>query len=305
MTGYVNPFVLPGRWYRGNTHTHTTFSDGVLTVEQRCEAYRAGGYDFLVITDHDQVVDPSGFSRDGFLAIPGAELHPPCPDHPEPYHIVAVNIRDPIDGRNMDANGVIRAIRDQGGLAVVAHPYWSGLTFIDLQRLEGYVGLEVYNATTDWCIGKGSSEPHWDDHLDRIGPTLGLATDDAHTEAVDVFRGWIMVKADRLTADAVTQAIRQGAFYSSQGPVFHDIRIERAGGTARIVVESSPVRSIIFVGCRSTGRHVHADDSDPITRAEYRPAGSEKYVRVVLIDEAARKAWSNPLWLSDLAVSAS
>jgi histidinol phosphatase-like PHP family hydrolase len=32
--------------------THSTRSDGVLPPEEVCRRYRAGGYDFLALTDH-------------------------------------------------------------------------------------------------------------------------------------------------------------------------------------------------------------------------------------------------------------
>ena len=54
-----NPFSQPGRWYRGNLHTHTTASDGEQSVTERCAAYRAAGYDFLAITDHHLVQNVS------------------------------------------------------------------------------------------------------------------------------------------------------------------------------------------------------------------------------------------------------
>ncbi|MFQ6048559.1 MAG: PHP domain-containing protein, partial [Phycisphaerae bacterium] len=76
---YQNPFAIDGRWFRGNTHSHTTGSDGALSLEQRCAAYRQAGYDFLVITDHDVVGPAEPIDLDGLLAIPGAELHPPNP----------------------------------------------------------------------------------------------------------------------------------------------------------------------------------------------------------------------------------
>ncbi len=300
MPSWINPFALPGRWYRGNIHTHTDVSDGRLTIQQRCDAYRSQGYDFIVITDHNKVVDPSDCSREDFLAIPGAEFDLPPAGDEKPCHVVAINVREQIDVHQMQINQVIAAIREQGGLAVIAHPYWSGMAFTDFEQLDGYVGIEVYNDTARRGIGKGDSEPHWDDHLDRIGPTLGFATDDAHTEADDVFAGWIMVKADRLTIDPLLSAIREGAFYSTQGPTFADIRVEPSEAGAQIAVQSSPVQSIVFKGRCSTGRHVRAPAGEQIERAEYRCTGSEKYIRVVLIDRAGRRAWSNPLWLDEL-----
>ena len=41
------------RWYRGNTHTHTLWSDGDAAPEQVTAWYADNGYDFLVLSDHN------------------------------------------------------------------------------------------------------------------------------------------------------------------------------------------------------------------------------------------------------------
>lgn len=41
------------RWYRGNTHTHTLWSDGDAAPELVVDWYRAHGYDFLALSDHN------------------------------------------------------------------------------------------------------------------------------------------------------------------------------------------------------------------------------------------------------------
>src|SRR5437899_12865383 len=41
---------------RGNLHAHTTFSDGVLPPERLIAEYETLGYDFLAITDHDDLI---------------------------------------------------------------------------------------------------------------------------------------------------------------------------------------------------------------------------------------------------------
>ena len=48
----VAPFSLPGRFWRGNLHTHSTLSDGALAPDQVVEAYKAVGYDFMMLSDH-------------------------------------------------------------------------------------------------------------------------------------------------------------------------------------------------------------------------------------------------------------
>ena len=45
------------RWYRGNTHAHTLWSDGDDFPESVARRYRDAGYDFLAITDHNTVAD--------------------------------------------------------------------------------------------------------------------------------------------------------------------------------------------------------------------------------------------------------
>lgn len=45
------------RWYRGNTHTHTLWSDGDAPPELAVEWYRTHGYDFLVLSDHNVVLE--------------------------------------------------------------------------------------------------------------------------------------------------------------------------------------------------------------------------------------------------------
>jgi hypothetical protein len=49
-------FVSPRReqpWWRGNTHTHTLWSDGDAAPEHAADVYKKAGYNFLVISDHN------------------------------------------------------------------------------------------------------------------------------------------------------------------------------------------------------------------------------------------------------------
>lgn len=45
---------------RGNLHTHTLLSDGLLSPDEVIARYRNLGYDFLAITDHDDLI-PEGY----------------------------------------------------------------------------------------------------------------------------------------------------------------------------------------------------------------------------------------------------
>src|SRR5687767_2310151 len=43
----------PLRWWKGNTHTHTFWSDGDDFPEMVAEWYRQRGYNFLGLSDHN------------------------------------------------------------------------------------------------------------------------------------------------------------------------------------------------------------------------------------------------------------
>jgi len=296
---YQNPFAMPGRFYRGNTHTHSTFSDGVVSLEDRFTAYRERGYDFLVLTDHDAWHAVDHCSADGFLAVPGMELHPVNPYGGETYHLVGIGVNRYIDGRNMSPNEVLRAISDQGGVGVLAHPYWCGHTLRDFEGLRGYTAMEVYNTTCCVTIGKGYSETHWDDHLDRIGPVLGLAVDDTHQETADAYQGWVMVKARELTVPAILEALRTGAFYATQGPEILDLRIERTEQGPCLRVRTPPAKRIVFKSRAYHGCCIDAKDDQWLEGAEYVLRPEQRYVRVEVTSPDGKKAWSNPFFIRD------
>ena len=77
----MQPWDLPGRFWRGNLHTHSTLSDGVLSPEEVCRRYRDEGYDFLALTDHFvgrfgyPIADTLPFRTNRFTTILGAQLH--------------------------------------------------------------------------------------------------------------------------------------------------------------------------------------------------------------------------------------
>lgn len=45
--------AAPPRWFKGNTHTHTLWSDGDAAPEWAVDWYRSHGYSFLVLSDHN------------------------------------------------------------------------------------------------------------------------------------------------------------------------------------------------------------------------------------------------------------
>jgi len=298
---FDNPFEAEGRWFKGNVHTHTTNSDGHMTTEQIVLRYRGAGYDFLSITDHGVLTDTRELSTPDLLMIPGEEICLGSSERGRFNHIVGLNIDGELPVKDFQRcespQRVVDLIGELGGVAILAHPYWSELNINDMTKFEGHIGVEVYNTTCDLTIGRGHSNVHWDDLLAMGHRLLGFAVDDAHCLVkpllpLDLCEAWISVKARDLTAKSIMDSIKDGYFYSSNGPEIRGIEVNRR----EIRVTSSPVRSIAFV---STGGHGENNTvaEGSLEEAIYTVRGTEAYIRIEITDWNDRKAWANPIYV--------
>jgi hypothetical protein len=301
-------FNAPGRFWRGNLHTHSTRSDGVLSPEEVCRRYRAEGYDFLALTDHFigtygyPIVDTVPFRAPGFTTLLGAEVHSGAMANGELWHILAVGLPPdftPSDspdfhpklGQESGAEIAARAVA-AGAFVAIAHPQWSGLTLEDARGITAAHAVEIYN---HGCA-MGCDRPDGFSIADLLlteGRRLSLiATDDAHFSEPDHFGGWVMVKATENTPEALLAALKDGAFYSSQGPELRDVWVDGD----HVVVESSAVVSAIVQGRGTGARAVHGA-SMTSTRVPMARLNGSPWLRVTVIDAAGKRAWSNPIWL--------
>lgn len=294
----VNPFDSYGRWFKANLHTHSTVSDGELSVKQRVQQYRKEGYDILALTDHEATSDVAGMSDENYLVISGIETHPICPQMKDIYHLIGLDVPFGFEfSENADAQSRIDKVKKIGGEVIFAHPYWCGMNINHLMSLNGYIAIEVYNATCS-KRGKAFSSVCWDD-LGEAGRIVGgVAVDDVH-EGRDLFMGWTMIKAEELTVKAVMQALRTGCYYSTTGPVIEDFRIE----DGKALVKCSPAAEVHFMVKRCYGRARYAEDGPPITSTHFTlPKEQDRrsalgYVRAEIVDYKGNRAWSNPIVL--------
>jgi hypothetical protein len=296
------PFDKPGRFWRGNLHTHTKRSDGGLDVAEVVAAYRGQGYDFLAITDHFMerfgfpIVDTRPFRDNGFTTIIGAELHAPALSHGEPWHLLAVGLPDDFAPLMPDENGpaIARRAVEAGAFLAIAHPSWYSLSIADALSIDVAHAIEVYNHTAHHHNDRGES---WalTDQLLMTGRRLhALATDDAHfSTRPDYFGGWVQVKSESLDPEALVAALKQGHFYASQGPEIFDIVID----ADELTVSSSAAQTIYLTGGGSVSQRHRGDRIFGATFSLGRFRGS--YCRVTVVDDWGRRAWSNPIWLDE------
>ena len=222
-------------WYKGNTHAHTIISGHAdSTPAEVAKWYYENGYDFLILSEHNHFIEPttvqlSNNSEGRFILIPGQEITGKKDIHTTAMNISRVipdsfdsPIKSEIIQKHLDDTAVY------GGLAILNHPNWrSGLTPDDMKTVSGLHFFELFNGHPNvnnfGNFLHPSTEQLWDDLLSSGMAVYGLSADDAHQfKTINPLysnpgKGWIMVRAESLTPDSVTESIKRGKFYSSNG----------------------------------------------------------------------------------------
>ena len=320
-----NPWNVTGQWHRGSLHCHTTESDGRLTPQQTVDWYAAQGYQFVAITDHNRVTDPSGLTDHGLCLIPSTELTAQGGELGASYHLLGINLPLNATLPTTDTPGVdsVAYLREAGATAFIAHPYWSGLTVSDLLALysatgrgdrgQGAAGIELFNGAAMLESYRGEALAAWDETLARGARWWGIATDDTHWGTIDRGLGWVVVRAATAAPDALADALARGHFYASSGPELRQVRLRpQADGSLQVQVEASPCAAIYLLGY---GPDIAwAANEEAVARGELgatitevtltlpaRPASDDatsapRYVRVQATDWQRRSAWSNPIF---------
>ncbi len=296
------PFNQPGRFWRGNLHTHSTASDGHRSPEEVCRLYAEAGYSFLALTDHFMahygfpLVDTRPFRSPTFTTLLGAELHAGRTELGGPWHILAVGL--PLDfapSTPLETGPQIaRRALDAGAFVAVAHPQWYTLTEADALSLGPVHAVETYNATSADYNDRDDSLYMLDLLCSRGHRYFALATDDAHFNPArhDFQRGWVWVKSETLEPDALLAALKAGHYYSSTGPQIHDIQVTPG---VSVTVRCSPAARIFVTGALWAAVSVAGHG---LTAAELSlQTFASPYARVTVRDEYGRRAWSNPIWL--------
>lgn len=293
-----------------------------------------------------------------FVFVMGEEITARHEAHP--VHVNGINLQSVIAPREGGSvaeviQNNLNAVFDHGvasGREVIAHinhpNFRYAITVEDMLALrfdEGQGFFEVYNGHhgvenygDEWRVGL---ERMWDivlAHRLSAGqaPLYGIANDDAHSFAAWTIeahsnpgRGWVMVRAERLTPDRIVAAMKRGDFYGSTGVSLSEL--VREGDTLAVEIDAEPGVDyrIEFIGTRRgvelggqplqdlpadlQGR-VSQRYSEQIgvvfetvsgTRGEYRLRGDELYVRARITSSTPHPhgyrandremAWTQPL----------
>ena len=406
VTAAVTSAQAPDRWWKGNLHTHSLWSDGDDYPEMIADWYKAHGYHFLALSDHNILSDyvrwvsiannrggELAFTKylarfgerwverrdddgdeqvrlkmlsefrvlfeeaDKFLLIQSEEITGRF--RTAPIHVNATNIQELIEpqgGNNVvevmqnTVNAVVEQRRRTGVpmFPHINHPNFGwAITAEELMQIDNEQFFEVYNGHpqvhNEGDSRRAGTERVWDilltERLAVLGKPamLGLATDDSHnyhggpsSKQSRPGRGWIMVRAPKLTTDALIAAMEAGDFYASSGVTLHDVRRAKSTLAVEIAAEPGVRYTTEFIGTRrgydrtsspvtdenGTALRVTRRYSDQIgavlakvdgAAASYSCRGDEIYVRARIISSKPKtdpyregeveQAWTQPLVL--------
>jgi hypothetical protein len=304
--------MQPGKWYKGNIHTHTTESDGDASPERVVGWYRRHNYDFLVLSDHNhRTILEHKPGRRRFkkpLMIPGEEVSASIKQGTVPVHINGIGISRVIEP--LDVGGVVPTIQANvdailaaGGIASLNHPngFWA-FDHEAIVQVTGATMMEVYNgwpgANNDGTLGHPGHEQMWDAVLSAGRAIFGVATDDSHNYSdftpmlANPGRGWAMVRAAELSQEAVIDGFASGNFYASTGIALTALDASQES----VSLEIEQVRDWMYT-TTFTGRDGVVLSEQVGLQANYRIEGDEGYVRATVRSSQGARAWTQPVFL--------
>ncbi len=332
-------YILPHgqNTYKANLHSHSTFSDGVLTPEELKQLYKRHGYSVLAYTDHRAYYTHEELADESFLPIAGYELNFNRRNDKgmtlKTCHINAL-ARDPMKAVPIEGEGAydpgtindaIRRLRENGFIVNLNHPAWSTQTPEEVLELHGFTALEVLNSGCSWTYHSPESQLHYEACLKTGRKILALYTDDNHASchnfspgykgayadgvktfppeattqipAQDCCRAYTMIYAPKLEYAAVMDALVEGRYYCSSGPEIHAYYIE----DDRICLDCSPVTAVFLKSMAWALSASLMDIEGRIIHAEFDlkrlKENGEGFFRVELMDKEGRTACTNPYYI--------
>lgn len=260
------------RLLKGDLHTHTLASDGVLSVEELGQHAIRHGLDFLAITDHNQMVSAHSLPHlEGLTLIPGIEWthyqgHASFLGVDRPYD-------EPFYANTLEEVAArFHSARARGALITINHPFEEVCPFLfDLSSLP-FDCLEVWNG------------PMREANLRALGLWQGMLTagskvpicggSDYHRDQLFIFPGGPTTCVYTMSASPadILAALKQGHAYLTFAP--YGPGLEITAGEA-MMGDSVPFSSVREMRIKAAGllagdvlQVVTAQGSRPLLKAE-------------------------------------
>jgi hypothetical protein len=203
-----------------DTHFHTRYSDGLMTIEEGIKWHIAMGFNAFFVTDHntsanyDEILRLQEKYKDECLVLPGIELAGKF------GHLNIIGLQQPWDTNRFpsfdtaeDVKAIVEEAHKQGALVTWNHYPWSyggkmprfayeppreevrswGVDFIEAANWDDDIEL-IDMKSYEFCM-----------KFQDISPVVGS---DVHAPDKDRLCGWTLVKTERFTPESLMDALR-------------------------------------------------------------------------------------------------
>ena len=273
------------KWYKGNLHMHTTCSDGAYTPAEAAKLYKILGYDFIALTDH--FYRNEAFEYEGMRVISGAEYD--VITNGSCFHIVGYFLNETSKlAKGCLPQEMADEIKRCGGIVTLAHPAWSLQKPHEMPGLKNIDCTEIYNSVSGYPF---SPRPYSGTLID-VASMLGFrailtAVDDTHHYREDAGRGFVYVKAEECSEEALKAAILKGDVLPTQGP-FVSCRVE--DGYFKVHIPNG-CEHVQFFSSRCWNPDTTARGGT-VYDAAYKIKSNDRFVRAEIVDFDGKTAYT-------------
>jgi predicted metal-dependent phosphoesterase TrpH len=194
-------------------HCHTTASDGMVSPTELVAAAKEVGLDLIAVCDHDTMAGAGEVrargEEVGLAVVMGQEV---TTRWPAQTHLLGWFLNHPVRS-GMSLGDTVDAIHEQGGLAVIPHPFMPTYVascqpamlarLISTRHVEGVELLHTAPTTT----GRSQAlQEFYREHRERLGAAIGAS--DSHFGRHDL--GAALTEFEGRTAEEFRQAVLAG-----------------------------------------------------------------------------------------------
>ena len=290
---YINPYEVMNQsnvhQLKANFHTHAGTGPGTCgayDVEEVIKLYREAGYKVLTISNHDIYTNTQKFQGVyDMVLLNGFE-------YSQDKHMLCVDCNDVIFGTKQE---VINQTNKDDGFVILCHPNWRKPKHWkrkEINSLDSYTGIEIYNGVIFRLRGTGLATNIWDYILSQKKVVWGFANDDLH-RWYDLARSWNVIVTDKEDRDSVKNAIKRGSFYASTG--LHLIEFSFDDNIIKIQANkvNTHIKKNTYIFIGKNGGILSQQIAE---KGEYQLRGRELYVRVQVISEHGAMLWTQPVY---------
>ena len=300
-------FSKTAKFYKVNLNCRTNISDGQFTPEEIKELYKSQGYSAVAFSDKDIMCSHEELTDKDFVALTAFEftveeesgrkvslnaiaLDPNAKEAP----FTKEEITSPMS--KDDIKKLISKCKEKNFFVICNHPRKSGVKEIKDTAYEDVDAVEIINYSS---LSEGINEYNenfYEDVLKSGALPFCVAADGNKNNfpfgyrACDACGAYVMIQADELTYSSIADALKNGRFYSTEGPEIYNMWYR----SEVLYVRCSPADKIIFES--GSRREVFYADNGRLLNGLgicFWVMPEHKYARVTVVDKNGKKAFSN------------